>query len=222
MTVPFSDFRDVQPVVLHRAYKNVGKRLFDLSLLTLMAPVALPLIALLALITTLKGGQPFYAQRRIGQNGKEFRCWKIRTMVPDADAALQRLLQEDADLAAEWEHNQKLARDPRITRFGALLRKTSLDELPQLLNVLNGSMSLVGPRPFTPEQKDLYRGGRADAEYYRMRPGITGLWQISRRNSGSFGERAGYDSSYWANMGLRTDLAILVATVGVVLRGTGV
>lgn len=223
MSVPIFEFRASNVrTAPHPSYHRIGKRVLDLSILVLAAPVVVPLIALLALFTALGGGSPFYAQRRIGVGGEEFRCWKIRTMVRDAENALPRLLAADPVLAEEWDRTQKLARDPRVTRLGALLRKTSLDEMPQLWNVLTGSMSLVGPRPFMPEQAVLYRGGRTDAEYYRMRPGLTGLWQVSRRNSGSFAERTIYDGQYWARMSLWTDLSILVRTVGVVLRGTGV
>ena len=143
-------------------------------------------------------------------------------MIPDADAALARILRDDPALDEEWRTTQKLARDPRVTRFGALLRRTSLDELPQLWNVLNGTMSLVGPRPFTPEQRGLYRNGRTDADYYHLRPGITGLWQVSRRNRGSFAERATYDSAYRNRLSVWTDLSILARTIVVVLRATGV
>lgn len=223
MAAPFFEFRDaVLSVARPSLYASHGKRFLDITVLLLALPVILPVMAVLVLGTAISGGRPFYSQLRVGRDGKTFRCWKIRTMVPDADAALVRLLAEDPSLAAEWQHSQKLSRDPRVTRFGALLRKTSLDELPQLWNVANGTMSLVGPRPFTPDQRDLYPGGRGAADYYRMLPGITGLWQVSQRNRGSFAERAVYDSAYFAQLGLLADLRILLRTVGVVLRGTGV
>lgn len=223
MAAPFFEFRDnVIPIARPRFYAVAGKRAFDLALLVLIAPVVVPVLLIVVAITALFGGQPFYSQERVGRGGATFRCWKIRTMVPDAEAALARILAEDPVLAAEWHRNQKLSRDPRVTRFGAFLRKTSLDELPQLWNVLNGTMSLVGPRPFTPEQRDLYPGGRGALEYYRMLPGITGLWQVSQRNRSSFADRAAYDSAYFHQIGLLMDLRILARTVGVVLRGTGV
>ncbi|MBC7142653.1 MAG: sugar transferase [Rhodobacteraceae bacterium] len=223
MAAPLFEFRDnVAPVAPRRVYPAFGKRLLDLTLLTLMIPVVLPLIAAILFVTALGGGRALYSQIRVGRDGRLFRCWKVRTMIPDADAALARILRDDRALAEEWRKTQKLARDPRVTRFGALLRRTSLDELPQLWNVLNGTMSLVGPRPFTPEQRELYRNGRADADYYRLRPGLTGLWQVSRRNRGSFGERSAYDSVYRTHMSLWTDLSILARTVIVVLRATGV
>lgn len=223
MAAPHFEFHDdVVPVSPHRFYPGPGKRLVDLFLLLLMLPVVLPLIATILLLIAVGGGQPLYSQLRVGKDGRLFRCWKVRTMVPDADAALVRILRDNPALAEEWRTTQKLARDPRVTRFGALLRRTSLDELPQLWNVLNGTMSLVGPRPFTPEQQRLYRNGLIDADYYRLRPGITGLWQVSRRNRGSFAERATYDSAYSTHMGIWTDLSILARTITVVLRATGV
>ncbi|MFN6951063.1 MAG: sugar transferase [Albidovulum sp.] len=223
MAAPHFEFHhNVFSVAQPRIYAGAGKRLFDLCLVALVLPVALPLVAVIALVTAMGGGQPFYSQLRVGRNGKTFRCWKIRTMVRDADAALARILAQNPDLAAEWLHSQKLARDPRVTRFGAFLRKTSLDELPQLWNVANGTMSIVGPRPFTPDQAELYPGGRGAADYFHMRPGITGLWQVSKRNRSSFAERAVYDSAYFAQLGLLFDIRIILRTVGVVLRGTGV
>jgi len=224
MAAPLFEFRDDVFVIPRpkKTYADDGKRLFDLALVLFMLPVVLPLMAVIVLITALCGGRPFYSQLRVGQDGQMFRCWKIRTMIPDADAALSRILGENQALADEWERTQKLAHDPRVTRFGAFLRKTSLDELPQLWNVVNGTMSIVGPRPFTPDQRGMYPGGLGRAEYYRMRPGITGLWQVSRRNRGSFAERAAYDTAYWVQIGPIMDLRILLRTVFVVLRGTGV
>ncbi len=223
MAAPLFEFRDdVVPVVRSGLYPAQGKRLLDLTLLLLMLPVAVPLILVVLLVTATGGGQPLYSQLRVGRDGRLFRCWKVRTMIRDADAALAKILHDNPALAEEWRTTQKLARDPRVTRFGAILRRTSLDELPQLWNVLNGTMSLVGPRPFTPEQSSLYRGGQPDLDYYRMRPGITGLWQVSRRNRGSFVERETYDTAYWRQIGLWTDLSILFRTAGVVVRATGV
>ncbi len=224
MAAPYFDFPvDSVPVSRpRRVYANYGKRVFDLVFLVLAAPLVLPLIALIVLVVSLTGTRPFFSQQRVGQGGKVFRCWKVRTMVRDADAALLRLLAENADLAEEWAVNQKLSRDPRVTFIGRLLRKTSLDELPQLWNVMCGEMSLVGPRPFTPDQRGLYEadfGGSAG--YYMLRPGITGLWQVSRRNSGSFAERTLFDLDYARSLSFRGDLRIVLQTFVVVLRGTG-
>ena len=223
MAAPLFEFRD-DIVVAPRPniYASHGKRVFDVIFVLLTAPLVLPLIGAILALTALSGGRPLYSQNRVGRDGSLFRCWKVRTMVADADAALAAILAADPQLAGEWRRTQKLARDPRVTRLGALLRKTSLDELPQLWNVLAGTMSLVGPRPFLPEQEGMYLRGRRDADYFRMRPGITGLWQVSRRNRGSFVERAAYDTEYFGGLSLLTDAAILIRTVGVVLRATGV
>ena len=198
-------------------YRNGLKRLLDITLVVLAAPVTVPLIAFLALIVALGGGKPFYSQSRIGRGGKVYTMWKLRSMVRQADVALEAHLQANPLARAEWDRTQKLKVDPRITRFGKILRKSSFDELPQLWNVFNGDMSLVGPRPMMPCQRSLYPG----QAYYRLRPGITGIWQVSKRNESSFADRAGFDADYARKLSLRTDLALLGATVRVVLRGTG-
>jgi exopolysaccharide production protein ExoY len=198
-------------------YTAFAKRAVDILLVLLSAPIWLPLVALGAALVVLDGHNPFYSQERIGRNGRVFRIWKLRSMVPDADAFLKSYLSENPEARAEWDSSQKLKQDPRITVVGRLLRKTSLDELPQLINVLTGDMSLVGPRPIMVNQKTLYPGRR----YYNMRPGLTGLWQVSDRNECSFADRARYDDIYHRTMSLGTDLRILGQTVAVVLRGTG-
>ena len=199
------------------SYGNGLKRAFESTLILAAAPVVLPLVLLMALLVALDGGNPFYTQKRLGRGGKVFRIWKLRSMVVNADEQLQTYLDSDPEARDQWERTQKLKRDPRVTRVGKLLRKTSLDELPQLFNVLNGTMSLVGPRPMMLCQQDMYHG-RA---YYALRPGITGLWQISARNESEFVARVRYDNQYAKSMSLRTDLGILARTVSVVLRGTG-
>jgi lipopolysaccharide/colanic/teichoic acid biosynthesis glycosyltransferase len=198
-------------------YKRVFKRWFDMALILAAAPFVLPLVLLLALLVRRDGGPAFYVQERVGLDGRAFRLWKLRTMVVDADARLAAHLAADPALLAEWTETQKLKNDPRVTVVGRLLRKTSFDELPQLWNVFRGDMSLVGPRPMLPEQRALYPG-RA---YYRMRPGLTGLWQVSDRNASSFAARAEFDSDYARRMSLTTDVTIIAMTVWVVLRGTG-
>lgn len=198
-------------------YRSSVKRALDLFLILVTAPLTVPVIVVLAALVALEGGKPFYTQFRVGRNGKLFRMWKLRSMVQDADTRLAAHLASDPAAQVEWETTQKLKNDPRITRFGRLLRKTSLDELPQLFNVLNGSMSLVGPRPMMVGQQCLY-DGRA---YYNLRPGITGLWQISDRNDCNFSDRARFDNTYHRDVSLMTDLRILFRTVSVVLRGTG-
>ena len=198
-------------------YARRFKRVFDIAFVIAILPVLLPLVAILALLVALGGGNPFYSQDRVGRNGRIYRMWKLRSMVPNADAVLQQLLQTDPELAAEWASKQKLDHDPRITRLGHFLRKTSLDELPQFFNVLMGDMSVVGPRPMLPQQRRLYPG----TEYYRLRPGITGLWQVSDRNETTFAQRAIFDRAYLAGLGFATDMRLIAATLRVVLRATG-
>ncbi|UWQ23211.1 sugar transferase [Jannaschia sp. W003] len=205
------------PRVRSKMYRDRVKRGVDLFLILLMAPFAVPLIGLLAAWVARDGGKPFYSQERIGRGGQVYRIWKLRTMVPDADRHLEACLRADPQMRAEWNRKQKLLNDPRITRTGRLLRKTSLDELPQLWNVFLGEMSLVGPRPMMVFQEVMYPG----SDYYDLRPGITGLWQISERNASSFSDRAKFDTVYNRTLSLAVDIGILLATVRVVMRGTG-
>ena len=198
------------------AYAEGPKRALDVAMVLMAAPAALLLIALLAILVC-SSGRPFYVQERLGRGGRTYRMWKLRSMVPDADARLARHLEADPAARAEWDRTQKLRADPRVTRLGRLLRKTSLDELPQLWNVLKGDMSLVGPRPMIPHQRALYPG----TAYFRLRPGITGPWQVSTRNASSFADRARFDAQYERDLSLRTDLALLAATARVVVKGTG-
>lgn len=198
-------------------YRNHAKRALDIALVVLSLPAVLPLILVLAALVALNGGNPFYRQARVGRNGQVFRMWKLRSMVCDADRVLCTYLDDDPALRAEWNTKQKLIDDPRVTPLGRFLRKSSIDELPQLLNVLLGDMSLVGPRPMMVDQQPLYPGH----DYYELRPGITGFWQISDRNETSFADRAFYDARYNKRLSLGTDLFILMSTVRVVLRGTG-
>lgn len=199
-------------------YRDVLKRAADLTLLVLFSPLLVPFVLLLALAVRIKtGAQPFYSQTRVGRNGRNFTMWKLRTMVVDADARLAEYLEANPEARAEWDHHQKLTNDPRITRFGRLLRKTSLDELPQLWNVFLGEMSLVGPRPMMVKQKDMYPG----MDYYDLRPGLTGLWQISERNETSFAQRAWFDCQYNRGLSPLNDAMILLGTFGAIFRGTG-
>jgi exopolysaccharide production protein ExoY len=198
-------------------YRRGVKRLFDLCAVALATPIVLPLIAGMACAVAIGGGQPFYAQSRVGKGGRVFRMWKLRSMVCDADARMKAHLAADPAARAEWDATQKLKSDPRITPLGQFLRRSSLDELPQLWNVVTGDMSLVGPRPMMPCQRDMYPG----TAYYALRPGITGLWQTAGRNRTTFAARAEYDAAYESRVTLRDDLGILWRTVSVVLRGTG-
>ena len=199
------------------AYARFVKRGLDTLIVLLAAPFVLPLVLMLGLLVARDGGPVFYSQDRVGRGGRTFRIWKLRSMVTDADRALEAHLASDPVARAEWATTQKLKNDPRITPVGRLIRKASLDELPQLWNVLKGDMSLVGPRPMMPDQAPLYPG-RA---YYALRPGLTGFWQVSDRNEISFAGRAAHDTDYSRKVSLLTDLMVLVATAWVVVRGTG-
>lgn len=200
-----------------RFYRRHMKRALDVLLVVLALPIVLPTIVCLAAVIAAQGQPAFYRQQRIGRGGRTFTMWKLRTMVSDADQRLKDHLEGDAAARKEWDAFQKLQCDPRITPLGNLLRKSSLDELPQLWNVLVGDMSLVGPRPMLPEQTPLYPG-RA---YFVLRPGVTGLWQVSDRNASTFAQRAEFDASYERALSFVTDVRVLVATIGVVFRCTG-
>ena len=186
-------------------------------LVAVAAPFVLPFLLLISALIALDGHSPLFRQERVGKDGRRFTMWKFRTMVPDAEAKLESHLAQNPAARAEWNAKQKLAFDPRCTRVGRALRRTSLDELPQLLNVLAGDMSLIGPRPMMPCQQALYPG----RSYYNLRPGMTGLWQVSERNASEFAGRAYYDDLYDMTLSAWTDLRILARTVVVVLRGTG-
>jgi exopolysaccharide production protein ExoY len=198
-------------------YRRSLKRCLDVGFVLMAMPIVLPVILVLAVILKVGGNSPFFTQDRVGLGGRTFRLWKLRTMVPNAEARLQDYLQKDDVARSEWETYQKLSHDPRITEFGQFLRKSSLDELPQLWNVLIGDMSLVGPRPMMVDQQEKYPG----TAYYALRPGLTGTWQISDRNQSTFAQRAEFDADYERNLSFFKDLKILLATVGVVLRATG-
>ncbi|MEO0679244.1 MAG: sugar transferase [Pseudomonadota bacterium] len=198
-------------------YARRGKRVLDVVLALIAAPFVGLTVAVLAVIVRRDGGPAFFGHPRVGKGGRRFTCWKIRTMCVDADAQLERHLSGDPDARAEWNEAQKLRQDPRITAFGAMLRATSLDELPQVWNILRGDMSFVGPRPFTPEQQHLYHG----RSYYGLRPGLSGYWQVGDRNDASFAARAVHDARYARDISFATDLRVIFKTVLVVLRGTG-
>ncbi|MGR3273307.1 sugar transferase [Thalassococcus profundi] len=198
-------------------YRDGLKRALDVTLVLIAALPVLIILMVLAALISLDGGSPIYLQKRVGRSGRVFHMWKLRSMVMNADALLEQHLARDPALRREWNHTQKLRHDPRITRIGRIIRKTSLDELPQLWNVLRGDMSLVGPRPMMIDQQDLYPG----TAYYALRPGITGFWQTSVRNESSFAERAGFDTDYLRKLSFATDLRVLLRTVKVVVNGTG-
>lgn len=212
------------PVRVTRAEYNSAriavKRGIDLAagvvLLLLLAPLML-LIA--ALIRAGDGGPAIFKQARIGRSGKSFRCWKFRTMATNADDALQQLLASDPVAAQEWAESQKLTHDPRITPVGAFLRRSSLDELPQLFNIIAGEMSFVGPRPIVAAERERY--GEAFTHCFSVPPGLTGLWQISGRSDCSYATRVSLDSQYASEWHLLLDAKILVKTVPAVLMQRG-
>ncbi|RRA47253.1 undecaprenyl-phosphate galactose phosphotransferase WbaP [Acidipila sp. EB88] len=196
------------------------KRTFDLLVTSTIALFLLPLLAVLYCSVRLSSPGPvFYGQRRIGRDHKLFTAWKFRSMVTNADEVLEEHLERDPALRAEWDRDRKLKRDPRVTRIGRIMRKTSLDELPQLWNVLSGQMSLVGPRPIVMAEVERY--GRRYQHYRRVTPGITGLWQISGRNNTSYERRTEIDEYYVRNWSVSMDLYILYRTVKTVLFTEG-
>lgn len=197
-----------------------GKRVFDFTLSILIALMATPfLLAIAVAIKMSDGGPAMFGHVRIGRHGARFICWKFRTMRVDAEAALARLLETDPQAALEWRTHQKLANDVRVTKLGRFLRATSLDELPQLFNVIKGDMSLIGPRPIT--RGELDRFGDQRRFYLLVRPGVTGLWQVSGRSRLAFADRVRLDRLYAETWSPWRDLTILIRTVWVVLRRDG-
>ncbi|MBV9081964.1 MAG: undecaprenyl-phosphate galactose phosphotransferase WbaP [Acidobacteriaceae bacterium] len=205
---------------LTRAGSRFTKRAFDMVITGIAGIIFLPAFAVLSLAVWVSSPGPiFYGQVRVGRAGKMFKAWKFRTMHLNADSILSQYLAQDQALRAEWERDQKLKKDPRVTRIGAFLRKMSVDELPQLWNIFAGDMSLVGPRPIVLSEISRY-GNHFDA-YKRVRPGLTGLWQISGRNNTTYQERVSFDEYYVRNWSIWLDLYILLRTLRTVLLGEG-
>ncbi|WP_301861308.1 sugar transferase [uncultured Megasphaera sp.] len=201
-------------------YNQVLKRLFDLVCTSIgiicLSPV---LLAIAVWIYKDSPGPVIFKHRRVGKGGREFSCYKFRSMCVDADVKLKELLEKDPQARKEWETEFKLKNDPRITRSGAFLRKTSLDELPQLFNVLKGEMSLVGPRPIIRDEVKKY--GKFIEDFYMVRPGVTGMWQTSGRNDVSYDERVQMDTWYVRNWNLWFDIVLIWRTISVVLKRKG-
>jgi Undecaprenyl-phosphate galactose phosphotransferase WbaP len=210
--LPQPAIREILRPALKRAMDLAGAT----ALLVLLAPVFLALFFLVR----LDGGKAFYAHKRIGRGGAAFGCLKFRSMVMDSQARLDALLASDPAARAEWDATRKLRNDPRITAVGRFLRKTSLDELPQLLNVLRGEMSLVGPRPVTQSELEQYYGAAA-THYASVRPGITGLWQVSGRSDTSYNQRVQLDVAYVSQPSVWKDIKILLRTPVAVLSSRG-
>jgi exopolysaccharide production protein ExoY len=203
--------------VVPRVARNRAKRAFDVTVVTVSAPLwGTAVLVLAGLVRLTSRGPAFYRHERVGRSGRPIGCLKLRTMVVDADARLAELLASDPALAEEFALTFKLKKDPRVTRLGRLLRRTSLDELPQLVNVLRGEMSLVGPRPITEEEMRRY--GQYMPIVLSARPGMTGLWQVSGRNDVSYATRVALDVQYAFGQSLGGDISILLRTVRRVLR----
>lgn len=215
-----AEFGLEMPQRLFHKSAALSKRVLDLFLGTLALLVALPLfLAIAALIKLTSRGPVFYEDRRFGRNGQVIKALKFRTMVPNAAVALADYLAAHPDLRLEWQRDHKLKNDPRVTKVGKWLRRLSLDELPQLLNVLAGGMSLVGPRPIV--EAEIQKYGRGYGLYTRVLPGLTGLWQVSGRNNTTYGERVAFDEYYVYNWSIWLDAYILIRTVKVILTGEG-
>src|SRR5579859_3582059 len=199
--------------------KSRLKRGFDLVVAATLLIGFAPLLMFLALAVSWDGGPVLFGHRRVGVGGRPFICWKFRSMVVDAEAALARTLANDPEARREWQRDFKLRNDPRVTPLGRFLRKSSLDELPQLFSVITGEMSLIGPRPIVPEE--IVRYGAGFADYAACRPGITGLWQVSGRNDVDYAERVELDRRYAWSWSFAGYVVILFRTLGAVARRSG-
>jgi exopolysaccharide production protein ExoY len=195
------------------------KRVFDMVFGAALIVFLAPLMLIIAALVKLDGGPVLYGHRRVGANGQSFRCWKFRSMVVNADTVLADVLRSDPEARAQWQRDFKLKTDPRITPIGQFLRTTSLDELPQLFNVMAGDMSLIGPRPIVVEEIERY--GDAFRHYCACRPGMTGLWQVSGRNGVDYVRRVNFDEQYATSWSFLLDLTVLCRTVVVVTQRSG-
>ena len=206
---------------LKSTFNQILKRSFDIIVSILMLPVLLPIIGIIGVLIKLDSkGSIFYSHTRVGQNGKPIKVYKFRSMYIDSKERLEKLLQSNEEIRKEWETYFKLKNDPRVTKIGKWLRKTSLDELPQIFNVLKGEMSLVGPRPVIKDEIDKYYKEFKDY-YHLVKPGITGLWQVSGRSDTDYDFRVKIDTWYVLNWSLWLDIVVLLKTFKVVLKGEG-
>ena len=205
---------------LARRRNRLAKRIFDLVATVVGGLLILPILLILAVLVGIDNkGRIIFAHRRVGRKGKLFPCYKFQSMVPDAQERLEEYLAKNPEVRKEWEESFKLTNDPRVTKLGAFLRKTSLDELPQLWNVLMGDMSLVGPRPIV--TKEIERYGDYIREYYMVPPGITGMWQVNGRSDTTYEERVAMDTWYVRNWSVWIDLVYLFKTIKTVFTGKG-
>lgn len=199
---------------------GITKRGFDILAASMALVFLSPIFLLISLLVKMSdGGAVFYGHRRVGHNGRSFRCLKFRTMRVDGDRVLQQYLKANPDAYEEWRTTRKLKDDPRVTVVGTVLRKLSLDELPQLFNILRGEMSIVGPRPVVEDELELYEA--AAAYYLQTRPGLTGLWQVSGRNDVSYAARIAFDSQYVRTWSLTNDVIIVARTIPAVCLSRG-
>ena len=211
--------RSEDGVALKRPVSAWSKRSFDVAIAGAILLAFLPLLALIGLALLAQGRPLLIRHRRIGRGGELFPCLKFRTMVVDGDEVLRRHLADDPAARDEWASSQKLKNDPRVTPLGRVLRKSSLDELPQLFNVLRGEMSLVGPRPIVPAEAVHY--GVHIEKYHAVRPGLTGAWQVSGRSDVSYHQRVSLDCHYVETRNLRGDIGIMLMTIPAVLKSKG-
>ncbi len=196
------------------------KRVFDFALALIALIFLAPFIALFALFIWMQDGKaPIFGHNRYGKNGRVFRCYKLRSMVPDAKEQLAHILATDPAAKKEWDETQKLTNDPRITRLGKFIRATSIDELPQLWNIIRGDMAIVGPRPIV--QNEIAKYGEWFGHYSSVRPGLTGLWQIKGRSDTTYEERIAFDVEYVQNQSFMNDLVIIIRTVPAILMSRG-
>ena len=208
--------KKIQNNKINLKFYKLFKNFFDLLFSLLFLIGFLPLFIVISLLIKLSSRGPiFFIQKRIGKNNIPFKCIKFRTMYPEAKDILENLLMKDSLLEREFKETHKIKNDPRITTIGKLLRKTSLDELPQFINVLRGEMSIIGPRPIVKEEKKKY--GKNFKKVFLIKPGITGLWQVSGRNNLTYKRRVMLDLNYVENYNLLMDLRILIRTFGVIL-----
>ena len=213
-------YKDTSRIKISKTYLFC-KRLFDIVCGLIGFIVLVPIIIIVKIFTLLSGDKEsiFFTQNRIGQNGKEFKFYKFRSMVPNADEVLFELLKKDKKLAEEYKINKKLKKDPRITKVGAILRKTSLDELPQVINILKGDMAVIGNRPYLPREKEDM--GEYFDDIVSTKPGLTGLWQTAGTKKTTFAHRLLFESWYSRNMTMWLDIKIFFATFKAVLFGHG-
>jgi exopolysaccharide production protein ExoY len=224
LAVAIQDSTDFAALITDAPVAPIGgrtKRVFDLCVSLFAVVLVAPLLILLSLlILFLDGGPVFIRHMRIGQGGSKFACFKFRSMVLNGDEVLRSYLASNPDALEEWTLTRKLTFDPRVTQLGRILRKTSLDELPQIFNIIMGDMSFVGPRPIVEEE--IYRYGSAFREYSRARPGLTGRWQVSGRNDTGYDQRVALDQDYVTNWSFARDIVILMLTVPAVIKAKGV